>query len=317
MVEVAENAQDSLVDDNLVATVRPRLSWGAVFGGAVVGLGLWLLLYAFGLAVGLTVLDPSDPSSLKPSGIFTGVWSLIAPLIALFLGGLVAGRMSGVLRVGDGAIHGLAMWGLTTLIGACLVMMALAAAISSVAAAGGSALAAGGSTLGAAVAGAAGGAPQLGLDADDALRPINQRLQAQGKPPVTAEQLQAAARDTVRRAAREGRLDRELLASSIARQTALSEADVRELTERIQNQVGPRLESAAQAAKVGALRAAEASGKAFWGVFAALLLGLFAAVAGGAVGANASRHRMRPQPAPVPVRLVHQPPPIPPREVYP
>jgi len=316
MVEVVESVPDSLLEETVVA-VRPRLSWGAVFGGAVVSLGLWLLLYAFGLAVGLSALDPSDPSSLKPSGIFTGVWSLIAPLFALFVGGLVAGRVSGVPRAGDGAIHGLAMWGLTTLIGASLVMMALAATISSVASAGKSVLAAGGSTLGAAVTGAAGAAPELGLDADDALRPIDQRLRAQGKPPVTAEQLQAAARDAVQRAVREGRVDRELLASSIARHTALSEADVRELADRVHNQIGPRLESAAQAAKVGALRAAEASGKAFWGVFAALLLGLIAAVAGGALGVNAGRDRLRPQPAPQPVRLVPQPPPIPRREVYP
>jgi hypothetical protein len=316
MVEVVDDVPDSLLEETMAAG-RPRLSWSAVFGGAVVALGLWLLLYSFGLAVGLTALDPSDPSSLKPSGIFTGVWSLIAPLIALFLGGLVAGRVSGVPGAGDGAVHGLAMWGLTTLIGASLAMMALAAAFSSLAAASKSVLAAAGSTVGAAATGAPDAAPELGLDADDALVPINRRLWAHGKPPVTAEQLQAAARDAVQRAVREGQIDRELLASSIARHTALAAADVRELTERVQDRIGPRLESAAQTAKVGALRAAEASGKAFWGVFAALLLGLIAAAAGGAVGVNAGRNRLRPLPAPIPVRLVPQPPPIPRREVYP
>ena len=55
---------------------RPRLSWGAIFGGAVTALGLWVLLYAFGLAVGLSSLDPANPHSVRGSSIFTGVWAL-------------------------------------------------------------------------------------------------------------------------------------------------------------------------------------------------------------------------------------------------
>src|SRR5687768_3322745 len=35
-----------------------RIRWGAVFGGAVASLGIWALLYAFGLAIGLSSIDP-------------------------------------------------------------------------------------------------------------------------------------------------------------------------------------------------------------------------------------------------------------------
>ena len=79
---------------------RPRVSWGAIFAGAVTALALWLLLYSFGLAVGLTVIDPSDTGSLKSSGIFTGIWGLVAPLVALFVGGLVAGAVVAPVVVG-------------------------------------------------------------------------------------------------------------------------------------------------------------------------------------------------------------------------
>src|SRR4051812_11214016 len=100
----------------------PRLSWSAIFGGTVAALGIWILLYSFGIAIGLSAIDPNQARSLKGSGIFTGLWSLIAPLIALFVGGLVAGRGAGsVTRVGGGT-HGLVMWGLTTLAGVFLVM---------------------------------------------------------------------------------------------------------------------------------------------------------------------------------------------------
>ena len=44
---------------------RPRLSWGAIFGGAVTALGLWVLLYVFGLPpdVGASVPVRCDPAS--------------------------------------------------------------------------------------------------------------------------------------------------------------------------------------------------------------------------------------------------------------
>jgi hypothetical protein len=68
-----------------------------------------------------------------------------------------------------------------------------------------------------------------------------------------------------------------------------------------------------QAAQTGALRAAEASGKAFWGVFGALLLGLIAAVIGGALGVPhlvSPRRRVVAAPTPTGPRTA-------PREVYP
>src|SRR4051794_38179263 len=82
-----------------------RIAWSSIFGGVVAALGVWALLYALGLALGLSAIDPNNPDSAKPSGIFTGIWSLIVPLIALFVGGLVAGRGAGLISRGGGALH--------------------------------------------------------------------------------------------------------------------------------------------------------------------------------------------------------------------
>jgi hypothetical protein len=300
----------------------PRISWGAIFAGAFSALGLWMLLYAFGLAVGLTALDPNNHGSLRSSGIFTGVWGLIAPLVALFVGGFIAGRGAGIFRRGEGAVHGVVMWGLVTVVGSFLVISAAAAILRGVATVGQAAVRAGGSAIGA-VADRSGGigamAQRFGIDADDALRPVNDRLRAQGQPPVRAEQLQAATQDAVQSAIREGRVDRDLLVRSIAQNTAMSRQDVEETATRIEmqidnarNQVGQRV----QAAETGALKAAESSGKVFWGVFGALLLGLIAAAIGAALGVphlHARRRERVVTPAPTPV----PPPPRQPREVYP
>jgi hypothetical protein len=73
------------------------------------------------VALGLSVIDAESPHSLRTSGIFTGLWGVIAPLIALFIGGAVASRGAGVVTRAGGALHGLVMWGLTMVAGAWLV----------------------------------------------------------------------------------------------------------------------------------------------------------------------------------------------------
>ena len=298
---------------------RPRLSWGAIFGGAVTALGLWILLYAFGLAVGLSSLDPANPNSARSSGIFAGVWALIAPLIALFVGGWVAGRGSSVLSRGHGASHGLVMWGLTTLLGASMVAVVMSAIVGGAVSVGKAAVSAGGSAIGAAATGSGGAARWMGIDANDALGPINQRLSAEGKPTITAEQLQAGTRDVIQSSVRQGRLDRETLIAAIVGNTGLSRADAEQIGDRIEAQyqgasaqVQDQLQGAAQKAQAGALKAGDVTGKAFWGVFGALLMGLIAALAGGAAGApGIPGHRRRRE------RMVGPPAIATPREVHP
>jgi hypothetical protein len=301
---------------------RPLISWGAIFGGTFSALGIWLLLYAFGLAVGLSTIDPNDAHSLKGSGIFTGIWGLLTPLIALFVGSLVAARVSGVPRRSEGAAHGLVMWGLTTVAGAYMVFMMMGAVLAGVVSLGKTAVQAGGAAVGAAATGAAGAgatAQNIGIDADDALGPVNQRLREEGKPAVTADQLKAATQDVMQTAVREGRMDRQVLTTAIARNTQLSQADADEIAGRLEQQfnarkeqLGNRVQEAARTAQTGALKAAEASGKAFWGVFGALLLGLIAALIGGALGVPGGRGRRRERVATPVTRPVP-----PPREVYP
>jgi len=267
-----------------------KLNWGSILGGALVALGVWVLLYALGLALGLSSVDPNDPGSAKAAGIGTGIWSLIAPLIALFVGGAVASRTAGVLDKTGGALHGAVVWSLTTLLGVVLMGMALSNLLGAAVGVTKTAASAAGSAVQGAANNAGGigqAAKSFGLDANDALQPVNQRLRAEGKPAITANQLEAATKDVVQDSVRQGRLDRDTLVSSIAENTRLSRRDSEDVANRVEqqwNQAQGKVEGAKQQVQQGALNAADKTGKAFWGIFGALFLGLISAVLGATTG---------------------------------
>jgi hypothetical protein len=277
--------------------VGPRVSWAAIFAGALVAVGVWLLLHLLGMSIGLIAVDPDDVSSLRGVGIGTGVWSLIAPILALFVGGMATGLLMGPLRRITGAIHGAVMWSLATVASLALVWTMVAALVGGVFSAGtevASATAGGAAQL----VGETGGLSldTLGLSADDLLTPINERLRAAGKPPLTADQVKAAAKDALQTAVRQGELNRDTLIDALAQNTALTRNDVTELAgtleQRYQQRV-TRLGELGQKAQHKALEAVEDSGKALLGLFFSLLLGLGAAVGGAMFAVVREQRRLR------------------------
>lgn len=88
-----------------------RLSWGAIFAGLVIAMVLQLVLGLLGLGIGLAWWDQGDP--LQTLGIGAGIWAVVSAIIALFVGGATAGRLAGILNRGDGALHGVLVWGLS------------------------------------------------------------------------------------------------------------------------------------------------------------------------------------------------------------
>jgi hypothetical protein len=109
---------------------RPYLSairWGAVFGGIASGTASYLLLTLLGVAIGLTAIDPTAAEPVGRVPLASGIWSGLSLLISAFIGGYVAGRMSGLSRSGDGMLHGFVSWAATTLLYLFLAMSALGA----------------------------------------------------------------------------------------------------------------------------------------------------------------------------------------------
>jgi hypothetical protein len=158
-------------------------------------------------------------------------------------------------------------------------------------------------------------AQQFGLNADDALGPVNQRLRAEGKPAITADQLQAATKDVLNTSIQQGKLDRNVLVGAIADNTKLSRRDAEEVAGRVETQfnekkgqVGQQVQQAGQQVQEGALKAADTTGRVFWGIFGALLLGLISSVLGATLGVS-KRQRVRASGEVIP--------PVGRREVYP
>jgi hypothetical protein len=312
MADVVENLNGAVVVAD-GGSAHPRVSWGAVFAGAVAAVGLWMLLYAFGLAVGASTLNVQDADSAKANGIFTGVWGVIAPLIALFIGGIVAGRGAGVDRRGDGALHGFVTWGLAAIAGAWLLASLAGAIAGGVASVGKSAAKAAGG------AGASG--PQIeqamrsaGINANDLMGPVNDRLRAQGRPTVSPREVEAVTRDVLQRSVRTGAIDQQVIVQSVADNTSLSRSDAQQVAAQLQSQ----LQTARGQLMNQVQSAADVAGKALWGAFIALALGLIAAIIGGIVGVpGVGRRPLRREPAAAPVSTAPRGPVRPPREVYP
>jgi hypothetical protein len=273
-------------DDREPLSVRPRIteppwhmSWAAVFAGSTLALGIWLMLYLLGLGVGLTVIDPDNAGSLRGAGMTTGIWSLIVPLVAMFVGGLAAAKVGGAMTRTSAAIQGGVVWSLATL-GS---MFALVSIVGSMI--GGAARL--GANAAASVGGMANSMAPTALSAvtgDDLLAPINQRLQATGKPAITADQLNNALRQALQTGVREGRMDREVLVQSLSTTTALSPEDSREIAASVERRYDDAAADLGTRAQNATLQAAETTGKGLIGMFVAMLLGLIAAVGGSIVG---------------------------------
>lgn len=95
---------------------RPVLvSWGAVLAGFVFVIAISWLLYLLGLAIGVSIADVTDGEAIG-SGMTTGVivWVLISAGVAYFVGSMFAARLSGKLDCTVGMLHGMAVWALAT-----------------------------------------------------------------------------------------------------------------------------------------------------------------------------------------------------------
>jgi hypothetical protein len=106
------------------------ISWGAVAAGAVVSCTLTLVVLAFGVGLGLTVVSPWAGSGVSATTfkIGTGLYLIVIAMLSSSIGGYVAGRLrsrwigvrSDEVYFRDTA-HGFITWAFATLLGAVLL----------------------------------------------------------------------------------------------------------------------------------------------------------------------------------------------------
>jgi len=324
--------QPTISREAVIDRRQPALRWSAVFAGTICSIGFWILLQILGIGLGLAAIDVNDVRSLNGVSVGTTLWSLVSPLIAMFLGGLLAGKLSQTCDRKLAGAHGLVMWAITSIVGLCATIWIVAMIAGGAVRASGVALDATGNMISSAAGRVEPGAVlnTLGVDPNDLLAPINQRLTAQGKPAITAAQLEAAMRDVVRQGLRSG-FDRELFIEQLAANTQLSRAEVTDVARQVEARWDATAGDVGRRAGRVALSAADAAGKALATVGLSLLLSLIASV-GGAVlaqrgsqrtGGGGKPHGARttepdyPTPPTEPTRASsqHPAPPIPPRNL--
>ncbi|TMQ04567.1 MAG: hypothetical protein E6J90_51160 [Deltaproteobacteria bacterium] len=272
----------------LIDRRQPTLRWSAVFAGAVCSIGLWMLLQLLGLGLGLTAVDADNIRSLRGAGITTTVWSLIAPLVAMFFGGLLTGKLAQTYEHRLAAIHGVLMWSLTAVVGLCATIW-IATMIAAGATRGGAAFDATGQVRSWSFdRDEAGLSSALGIDADEVLGAVNQR----GKTTVTPAQLDAALRGVARAGLAKGDFDQELLVDQLLAHTRLTRAEATDVERQIEAHLdtqGGRAHELERRIEHATLGAVDTAGKALATVGFSLLLSLLAAVAGAALALHRPR----------------------------
>lgn len=226
-----------------------RLSWGAVFAGLITAIVLQIVLTVLGLAIGFSAWDPGE--GLGAVGTGAWIWAILSALASLFVGGIVTGRLAGILTRPDGALHGLLMWGLSLIVGLWLVGSGAGFVL-------GTAFDVIGSTVASAAGATVSGVVDIGAsaagraDAQGVQSEIESILRETGVPALQPERLEQAAGAAVdtalqaennREAAREiGRMiaeraeevDRQAIVNVLSARTELSRSQADQAARRIE-----------------------------------------------------------------------------------
>lgn len=246
-----------------------RVSWGGIWGGVLVALGVLLLLTALGVAVGISALDPMQ-SDAEAFGTGAGIWAAFSLLLALFVGGMVSTSTGVIFDRTTGFFEGTLVWVVSVLLMGYLASTGIGMLT------GGAFRIIGGATqaIGSAMQGSAPG----DIDVAGTVDQISERLQdprtaqqlatATGLPP---EEVQATLAETAQRV--------ESNRDNPAQAAAEAKRGFAQLYERAK-QTGAWQQKAAEIKPEAAFAA--------WVSFGALLLSLLAAV----LGALAGRRRV-------------------------
>ena len=109
-----------------ISSTGMTVSWGGIFGGVLVAVGLLLLLTALGVAIGISTAQPgqTDASTL---GTGAGIWAGVSLLVALFIGGWVSTRIGAIFDGTTGFFEGALVWVVSVMLSGIGVLAAGAA----------------------------------------------------------------------------------------------------------------------------------------------------------------------------------------------
>jgi hypothetical protein len=106
-----------------------RVSWGGVWAGVLVAMGMLMLLAALGVAIGITAVDPQSTDA-QAFGTGAGIYSAVSLLLSLFIGGLVSTRVGAIFDRTTGFFEGVLVWVVSVVLMAYLASTGIGAVAS-------------------------------------------------------------------------------------------------------------------------------------------------------------------------------------------
>lgn len=95
------------VETQDIIGVKSRISWSPIFAGAAAALAIYLLWSTLGVAIGLSMTNSMGDREL---GIGAAIWSVVALLLSLFVGGLVASQFTVGENKNEAILYGVMVW---------------------------------------------------------------------------------------------------------------------------------------------------------------------------------------------------------------
>jgi hypothetical protein len=249
-----------------IQSVEGHVSWGGVWSGFLIGIGLLLLFSALGLAIGISTIGVAPGEELNARGLGVGavIWSSLSILVALFIGGIVSTRVGGIFDRTAGMIQGALVWVL-----ALLGILYLAGSGVGILASGAFGMM-GGLTRGAGAV--AGSTPQLRDLASGDMDQILARL----NDPQTVK-IVATATGMSQEEARSNLASIRARVEAVKDDPAKAVAEAKQGLQDLLSKAGTQVRGAAAAAQPYA-------SSAIWITFAAMLFALLASVGGAMIG---------------------------------
>jgi hypothetical protein len=261
--------------ETVVERRQPFIRWSAVLAGAALALGLWNLFNLLFVGGALTAIDPDEIDHVRSFGIGTGIGSVLAPLIAMFIGGLVAGRLAAFYDDRVTAGHGALVWALTSVIGLAIMAIVASNLVDKSAVR--------------AHADVAPPAPGARAYVEEHVDAMNDQLKAANVPKVSFEDFL----DASRHAASDGRsINRDAFVSRLDAKTKLSQPEAQLALDKLGATAPDVIANARDLAvhRQASLEAAEDTGNGMLAAGVGLFLCLLTSIGGSVIGGRATRH---------------------------
>ena len=99
------------------AIPAPRLwvDWKAIWAGVFTFVAIWAVFGSLGWAIFASAANPNTARPITGMSVGMAIWAIVLTAIAMYVAGRETGRLAMIGNRHDGAIHGMIMFGLSTI----------------------------------------------------------------------------------------------------------------------------------------------------------------------------------------------------------